>query len=142
MPLATVDAVGVFGEVDDRPGFDFVVEDHREVPRERRRFFAADRADRARLAALGDLTGDFVEGIATLVGEAEGDDRFVELPVGLFGIGDLVPVQRRVVFEHEPARLGGFVGLASFVDRQFRDEDVAGGDFDDDPSLGIFPRSG
>ena len=36
---ATVDPVRVFGEVDDRPGFDFVVEDDREVAGERRRLF-------------------------------------------------------------------------------------------------------
>ena len=62
--VAAVDPVRVFGEVDDRPGLDFVVEDDREVAGERRGLFAADRADRLRLAALGDLAGDFVEGVA------------------------------------------------------------------------------
>ena len=76
--FAAVDPVRVFGEVDDRPGLDFVVEDDREVARERRRLFAADRADRLRLAALGDLAGDFLEGVAALVGEFEADDRFVD----------------------------------------------------------------
>ena len=42
-------------------GLDFVVEDDREVARERCRLFAADRADRRRLAALGDPAGDFLE---------------------------------------------------------------------------------
>ena len=61
---AAVDPVGVLGEVDDRPGLDFVVEDDREVAGERFGFFAADRADRLRLAALGDLAGDVLEGLA------------------------------------------------------------------------------
>ena len=77
-PCAAVDPVRVFGEVDDRPGFDFVVEDDREVAGERRGLFAGDRPDRLRLPALGDLAGDFLEGVAALVGEAEGDVRFVE----------------------------------------------------------------
>ena len=63
-PGAAVDPVRVFGEVDDRPGLDFVVEDDREVAGERCGFFAAGRADRLRLAALGDLPGDVLEGFA------------------------------------------------------------------------------
>ena len=78
---AAVDPVRVFGEVDDRPGLDFVVEDDREVAGERCRLFGADRADRLRLAALGDLAGDFLEGVAALVGEVEGDVRFVVFAV-------------------------------------------------------------
>ena len=45
-PGAAVDPVGVLGEVDDRPRLDFVVEDDREVARERFGLFGADRADR------------------------------------------------------------------------------------------------
>ena len=74
-PGAPVDPVRVLGEVDDRPGLDFVVEDDGEVAGERRRLFGADRADRLRLAALGDLAGDFLEGFPALVGEFEGDVR-------------------------------------------------------------------
>ncbi len=74
-PVATVDPVGVFGEVDDRSRLDFVVEDDREVAGEGARLLGADRADRLRLAALGDLAGDVLEGVLALVGEAEGDDR-------------------------------------------------------------------
>ena len=107
-------------------------------PESCRRLFAADRADRLRLAALGDLAGDFLEGVAALVGEAEGDDRFVELAVGLFGVGDVGARERRVVLEREPARLGGFVDLAGFVGRVFGDEDRPGRDFDDDPVLRPF----
>ena len=42
---------------------DFVVEDDREVAGERGGLFGGDRADRLRLAALGDLAGDFLEGV-------------------------------------------------------------------------------
>ena len=74
-PGATVDPVGVFGEVDDRPRFDFVVEDDGEVAGERACLLGADRPDRLRLAPLGDPAGDVLEGFPALVGEAEGDDR-------------------------------------------------------------------
>ena len=104
---------------------------------------AADRADRLRLAALGDLAGDFLEGVAALVGEVEGDVRFVEFAEFLLRVGDVGARERRVVFQREPARLGGFVDLAAFVGRAFGDEDRARRDFDDDRRRSaVFRRSG
>ena len=70
---------GFCGEVDDRPGLDFVVEDDGEVAGEPFCGFAGDDADRLRLAALGDLAGDVVEGVAAVVGEPEGDGRFARI---------------------------------------------------------------
>ena len=48
-------------------------------PESARGLLGADRADRLRLAALGDLAGDFLEGFPALFGEAEGDVGLVEL---------------------------------------------------------------
>ena len=140
--LAAVDPVRVLREVDDRPGLDFVVEDDREVTRERFRFFAGHRADRRRLAALGDLAGDFLERLAAVVGEVEGDVRFVEFAVFLLRVGDVGARERRVVLERVPARLGGFVDLAGFVARVFGDDDRAGRHFDDDAVFGRFSPVG
>src|SRR5262249_10175722 len=131
--VAAVDPVRVFGEVDDRPGLDFVVEDDREVAGERRRLFRGDRADRLFLAALGDLTGGFVEGVFAGAGEAKGDVRFAGVPVFLLRVGDVVARERRVVFDREPARLRGFVDFPGVVAGQFGDQDRARRDFDHDP---------
>ena len=105
---AAVDPVGVFLEVDDRPRFDFVVEDDREVARERFDLFLTGQADRLFLAALGDLAGDFVEGVAARVGEFEDDDRFAEFAGFLFRVGDFFAAQRRFVDQRVPAGFGAF----------------------------------
>ncbi len=80
-----------------------------------------------------------MEGVLAVAGEAEGDDRFVGLRrVGLFGVGDVVARERRVVLQREPAGLGGFVDLAVLFGGVFGDQDRALGDFDDDPVFGQF----
>src|SRR5262249_25603451 len=123
-PVATVDPVRVFAEVDDRAGLDFVVEDDREVTGEGRRLFGRDRADRLRLAALGDPPGDFVEGRFAVPGEAEGDVRFAAVrAVFLLRVGDVVAREGVFVFQREPARLRGFVDFAAFVAGRFGDQD-------------------
>ena len=133
-PLAAVDAVRVFGEVDDRPALDFVVEDDREVAGEGPRLFGARRADRLRLTALGDLPGDVLEVFPPLVGEFEGDVRFARaLLVFLLRFGDFATRKRRVVLQREPAGLGGFVDFPGFVRGQFGDQDRARGDLDHEP---------
>ena len=125
-------------------GLDFVVEDDGEVAGEGGGLFGADRADRLRLAALGDLAGDFVEGACAGAGEVEGDVRFAAVRVFLLRVGDVVARERRVVFQREPAGLGGFVELAACSSvGQFGDQDRAGRDFDRrSPSFGSFSPVG
>ena len=100
---------------------DFVVEDDREVAGELFGLFAGGGPDRLRLAALGDAAGDVLEGLAAVVGEAEGDVRLVEFVGFLLRVGDVGARERRVVLEREPAgvldsldhlpaRVGGLLG--------------------------------
>ena len=94
----------------------------------------ADRADRLRLAALGDLPGDVLEVFPALVGEFEGDVRFAgALRVFLLRFGDFAARERVFVVQREPAGLGGFVDFAGRVGRQFGDEDGPGRHFDHEP---------
>ena len=58
--------------------------------------FLAGQPDRLRLAALGDLAGDVVEGFAALVGEVEDDVRFAEFAAFLLRVGDFGARERRV----------------------------------------------
>src|SRR5207253_11197769 len=87
---------------------------------------------RLRLAALGDRPGDVLEGVFTGAGEGEDDVRFAGGAVFLLRVGDVVARERRFVFQREPARLSRFVDFSFFVGRQFRDDDGAGGNFDDE----------
>lgn len=98
-PYAAVDPIWIFCEVDDRSGLDLVVEDDREVARERRRLFEADRAGRLCLGTFGDRPGDVMEGFPPFGGESERDGGFaVAGGVFLLRLGDLAARECRVVF--------------------------------------------
>src|SRR4029077_14491895 len=78
---AAVDPVGVVDEVDDRTRLDRLVENDREVARVGGGRLRVPRDARwsALQPALGDGLGDVRELLPSLVGEAEGDVRLVEL---------------------------------------------------------------
>ncbi len=76
--------------------------------------FAA-RADRPCGAALGDLARDFLERLAALVGEVEGDVGLVEFVEFLLRVGDVGPGERRAVAQRVPAGLGVLDHLAAAV---------------------------
>ncbi len=93
---------------------------------ERFRFFAGGQADRLRLAALGDLPRDVVEGLAALVGEVEGHRRLPEFVGFLPRVGDLGAREGGFVVERVPAPvLLALDRLAVGVVRLFGDDDRA-----------------
>ena len=112
---AAVDPVRVLGEVDDRPRVDLVVEDDGEVARERlRRSAPAAGPIACGGAALGDPAGDVLEGLAAVVGEAEGDVglvEFVEVPAS--GSVMSVPESAGRSLQRVPARVGVLDRLAA-----------------------------